>query len=128
MELSTLRDRGTTVPAVSFSPIGAVVGDLLGVDGGSPEATRALTDGDRVRLVEVLAAAPDPRAKRGVRYPLRVILAVAVCATLAGARSFAAVADWAADLTPGHREQLGLDTAVPDAVTLWRPMAGPDPD
>ncbi|EUA31615.1 DDE_Tnp_1-associated family protein [Mycobacterium intracellulare 1956] len=33
---------------------------------------------------------PDPRDRRGVRYPLVGVLALAVTATLAGCRSFAA--------------------------------------
>ncbi|QSB14664.1 hypothetical protein JQS43_24920 [Natronosporangium hydrolyticum] len=36
------------------------------------------------------------------------LLAVAVCAVLAGASSFAAIADWAADLDPPARRRLGL--------------------
>jgi len=40
---------------------------------------------------------PDPRARRRVRHQLAVILDLAVCAVLAGARSFTAIAEWAAD-------------------------------
>ncbi|WP_147252647.1 transposase family protein [Micromonospora endolithica] len=36
---------------------------------------------------------PDPRNPHGVRYPLAALLAVAVCAVLAGATSFAAITD-----------------------------------
>ena len=35
----------------------------------------------------------DPRHRRGVRHRLAVILAMAVCAVLGGARSFTAIAD-----------------------------------
>ena len=56
-------------------------------------------DGEYQRdLVAALGAVPDPRARRGVRYRLASLLAVAVCAVLAGACTFAAIADWAADL------------------------------
>ena len=48
-------------------------------------------------VLPVLAAVADPRAHRGVRHRLAVILALAVCAVLAGARSFTAIAEWAAD-------------------------------
>jgi hypothetical protein len=41
-------------------------------------------------LLDALAQVSDPRDPRGVRYDL--VLAVAVCATMAGARSFAAIA------------------------------------
>jgi hypothetical protein len=46
-------------------------------------------------LLHALAAVPDPRRRRGVRYRLASLLAVAVCAVLAGATTFAAIADWA---------------------------------
>lgn len=45
-------------------------------------------------LLSVLGRVPDPRDPRGVRYPLAGVLAVAVCAVLAGARSFAAIGEW----------------------------------
>lgn len=104
------------------SLIGAVL-DEFGGASACPSAPVRVTQGDQVRLVEVLAAAPDPRARRGVRYRCAVVLAVAVCATLAGARTFAAIADWVADLPAEHREQIGLTGrggAVPGATTIWR--------
>lgn len=39
----------------------------------------------------------DPRQRRGVRHRLTVVLAIALAATLAGARSFTAIAEWATD-------------------------------
>jgi hypothetical protein len=39
---------------------------------------------DRVRLLPVLAAAPDPQARRGVRHRPAVILGLAVWAVTAG--------------------------------------------
>ncbi|TDC46920.1 transposase family protein, partial [Micromonospora sp. KC207] len=48
--------------------------------------------------MRALAAVPDPRDPRGVRYPLTALLAVAVCAVMAGASSFAAITDWLHDL------------------------------
>jgi DDE_Tnp_1-associated len=48
-------------------------------------------------LLHALTAVPDPRHRSGVRYRLASLLAVAVCAVLAGATTFAAIADW------GHR-------------------------
>lgn len=62
-------------------------------------------------LLAVLAKVPDPRDRRGVRYPLAGILAVAVCAVLTGARSFTAIAEWAQDLTREHLSRLGLERA-----------------
>jgi predicted transposase YbfD/YdcC len=59
-------------------------------------------------LLAVLATVPDPRAARGVRHRFAAILAVSVCAVLAGARSFVAIGEWAADLPPSARLRLGL--------------------
>jgi hypothetical protein len=71
-------------------------------------------------LLHALAAVPDPRRRRGVRYRLASLLAVAVCAVLAGATTFAAVADWAADLDLPARRRLGLPGRVPAGSTVWR--------
>jgi hypothetical protein len=43
-------------------------------------------------LLEALAQVPDPRDPRGRRYSLASVLAITVCTTLAGARSYAAIA------------------------------------
>lgn len=48
-------------------------------------------------LAERLAAVPDPRAVRGRRHPLVVILVLTACATLVvGNDSVAAISQWAA--------------------------------
>jgi len=49
-------------------------------------------------LIEMLRTLVDPRKARGVRHPLVTVVAIAVCAALAGARTFNAVAEWAKDL------------------------------
>lgn len=59
-------------------------------------------------LLGVLTRVPDPRDPRGVRYPLAGVLAVAVTAVLAGARSFAAIGEWALDLREDQLARLGL--------------------
>ena len=80
----------------------------------------ACLDAEQQRdLVIALAAVPDPRARRGMRYRLASLLAVAVCAVLAGACTFAAIADRVADLDPPARARLGLGR-VPAASTVWR--------
>ncbi|MEU2730613.1 transposase family protein [Streptomyces griseoviridis] len=40
---------------------------------------------------------PDPRRAKGRRHSLAFVLALAACAVLAGAKSLAAIAEWAAD-------------------------------
>jgi predicted transposase YbfD/YdcC len=77
-------------------------------------------------LVEALSQVPDPRDPRGVRYGLVPVLAAAVCAVLAGARSYAAIAEWARDAPPGLRARLGLPGSVPDLATFWRVLTAVD--
>ena len=60
-------------------------------------------------LLVALAGVPDPRKARGCRHRLVTVLAIGVCAVLAGARSYVAIAEWAHDLpvvgpaATGHR-------------------------
>jgi predicted transposase YbfD/YdcC len=63
-----------------------------------------------------------------VRYPLTALLAVGVCAVLAGASSFAAITDWLHDLDDHARARLGFAHAVPVGTTLWRLLTRPDAD
>ena len=79
-----------------------------------------LGEHEQRNLLHALAAVPDPRDRRGVRYRLSSLLAVAVCAVLAGAATFAAIADWAADLDPALRLRLGFTGAIPAGSTVWR--------
>lgn len=46
-------------------------------------------------LAAALAQIPDPRDPRGLRYPLAEVLAVLVCAVIAGSRTFTMIAEWA---------------------------------
>ncbi len=79
-----------------------------------------LTDSDRTGLLEALAEVPDPRDPRGIRYRLVSLLAVAVCAVLAGAVTFAVVVDWMEDLDESDLPALGLTCSRPAGTTLWR--------
>src|SRR6185437_12132008 len=102
------------MPAASSSPVDPVFCHLFAAADG--------LDGDRATVLSVLAAVADPRARRGVRHRLAVILAVilalAVCAVLAGARSFTAIAEWAADTHEATRAGLGIGGAVPCESTI----------
>ncbi len=77
-------------------------------------------------LFERFQAMPDPRAKRGRRYPLGCLLAVAACAVLAGARGYEAIADFAAHLTQPQRRALRCRKRrdgtydAPCASTFWQ--------
>jgi hypothetical protein len=80
----------------------------------------AVTEGEHRHLLVALAVVPDPRDPRGRRYPLVSILSVAVCAVLAGACMFAAVADWVRDLDQAAWDRLGFTDRLPAATTVWR--------
>jgi len=59
-------------------------------------------------LLAHLGVVPDPRKPRGVRHPLCALLAVAAGAVLSGARSFAAIGEWAADASQQVLAALGV--------------------
>ena len=70
---------------------------------------------------------PDPRDRRGLRHALPMVLAVAVAAVLAGARSFTAMGEWAADQDPHVMAQLGVGAAGrPSESTLRRVLTAVD--
>lgn len=92
-----------------------------------PTTVAAAESGRVDELLDLLAMVPDPRDPRGVRYPLAGILAVAVTAVLAGARSFAAIGDWAADLSGEYLARIGL-TAAPEESTLRKLFTRLDAD
>jgi hypothetical protein len=58
-------------------------------------------------LVSLLEGLPDPRQRRGIRHRQAVVLAVAIGACLAGARSFVAIGEWAAALPQEALQRLG---------------------
>lgn len=73
-----------------------------------------------VSLIEVLGQVADPRKRRGVRHRLGAVLAVALAATVAGARSFAAIAEWTADTPVEVLAQLGVARRAPSEATIRR--------
>ncbi|MFY1623812.1 transposase family protein [Micromonospora sp. WMMD723] len=60
-------------------------------------------------LPVALAVLPDSRARRGVRYRLTVVVTAAVCAVVSGYRSYAAIAEWVADVPASTALALGID-------------------
>ena len=71
-------------------------------------------------LREALAEVVDPRHRRGVRHGLVVVLTAAVCAVAAGARSFVAIAEWAADLPAEAAAAVGTAQRCPSESTFRR--------
>jgi predicted transposase YbfD/YdcC len=84
-----------------------------------------LTVREHRSLLDALDEVPDPRDPRGVRYRLAALLAVAVCAVIAGAVTYAAVGDWLEDLPDGDLPALGLHRR-PVATTVWRVLVRVD--
>ena len=57
-----------------------------------------------------------------------MILGLALCAVLAGARSFSAIAEWAADADQATLDTLGVTAAVPCESTFRRTLQNLDAD
>ena len=108
------------MPAAPSSPIDPAICHLLAAVEG--------VGGDRATVVSVLAGVADPRARRGVRHRLVTILGLAVCAVLAGARSFTAIAEWAADTDEATLAELGAAGVVPCESTIRRTLQRLDAD
>src|SRR5262245_33404551 len=115
----------TTVEARACRP---VIPDPVGPD--------PLCDADPLRPVEpphllaYLATITDPRSRAGRRHPLVAILGLAAAAVLGGARSVAAIAEWAADAPQPVRAALGARRdpftghwARPPETTIRRTLA-----
>lgn len=78
-------------------------------------------------LIDVLGKIRDCRKKRGVRHRLVAVVAMGICATLSGARSFAAIAQWAAAQTQEFRAKLGSRRREPPSEpTIRRVLSGLD--
>lgn len=72
------------------------------------------------QVLAALGAVPDPRHRRGVRHPITGILVIAICAVASGARSFTAMAEWAADSAAVLLMQIGV--GMPDSSTIRRTL------
>jgi predicted transposase YbfD/YdcC len=106
------------VPALSSSPIVAALDHLEAPpDRLSPAVVAPMLV---LSLVEALSAVPDPRKPRGVRHGVLAVLLLGACAVLAGARSFAAVAEYAHDAGRAVLDVLGAGVVVPHESTIRR--------
>jgi len=108
------------MPASSSSPIDRAIGHLAELAGDAAD--------DVPGLLTVLARVAGPRHRRGVRHRLVVILGLAVCAVLAGARSFITIAEWAADAGEETLAMLGVTGAVPSEPAFRRTLQRLDAD
>ncbi len=78
---------------------------------------------ESISLLQTLSAVPDPRRSRGRRHSLQSILLLAVGAVLAGARSYAAIAQWASCA----EQTVAVCGPTPHATTFGRVLAAVDP-
>lgn len=115
------------MPALLSSPVARLAAHRVPGEQVVPER--------RSSLLAHLAVLPDPRDRRGLRHDLAGVLAVAVCAVLAGATSLAAIGEWAADAPPQVLVTLGIRAdpltgvvRAPDEATVRRVLAGIDAD
>jgi len=110
------------VPALQVSPIVAAL--------DQPEAglDRETVPRVALSLVEAFAEIPDPRHARGIRHGVLAILLLGACAVLTGARSFAAIAEYAHDTGRAILDLLGVGAVVPHASTIRRVLQDLDPD
>lgn len=80
-------------------------------------------------LYAALQAVPDPRHRRGQRYPWPVLLALIAAALASGQPSVWAIAHWAALHAQAIIDLLGLEVKrVPSASTLYRAIQQVDGD
>lgn len=100
------------MPAAPSSPMHPVL-DHLASAADEHEVTGA-------GLLAALSVVPDPRDRRGVRHQISTVLALGLCAVLAGARSFAAIGEWAAEAPEQVRAALGAGKHPPSESTIRR--------
>ncbi len=110
------------MPVSAVSPIVAVL--------DHPEVTldRDTAPIAALSLVEAFAEIPDPRKARGIRHGVLAIVLLGACAVLTGARSFAAIGEYAHDTGRAILERLGVGMVVPHASTIRRVLQDLDPD
>lgn len=108
------------MPACVSCPIDPVVDHLVRVCD--------VPDVGRSTLFKALARLADPRDSRGRRHGLAAILSIAACAVIAGARSYVAIAQWAAEAGPAELAPIGCRRCVPCESTIRRTLQRVDGD
>ena len=103
------------MPALSSSPTTLTVVDLAPVLDTSPDVPLAPQ-----QILDAFDQLPDPRKPRGTRHRLTGVLAAAAAATIAGATSVAAIAEWTADAGTDVLAHLGIGATVPSLSTFHR--------
>lgn len=102
-----------------------LTGDLLPADYGAfvrEGSMKALREFPIEGLMQQIRQLRDPRKPRGVRHPLEVVMGIAICAVLCGARGFRGIADWAAGLRVQDLERFGTRREQPPSEPTIRRM------
>jgi predicted transposase YbfD/YdcC len=110
------------VPAAAVSPI------VAALDHPEVRLDRESVPRVALSLVEAFAEVPDPRHARGIRHGVLAIMLLGACAVLTGARSFAAIAEYAHDTGRAILDRLGVGAVVPHSSTIRRVLQDLDPD
>ena len=117
----------TTVPDAATPTVHVLSARLAGAGPAGPAPGLA-------GLAGFLADVPDHRRARGRRHTLVSVLLLAAGATVAGAKSLVAIAEWAADAPASVLDELGVRRdpcggalVVPSETTIRRALAGADP-
>lgn len=84
-------------------------------------------------LFDHIALLTDPRSFQGQRHNKRPLVAIAVCATLCGAKGYEAISDWAKNLSQAMRRRLKCTMKngkfiVPGKTTIYRFLVAIDPE
>jgi len=79
-----------------------------------------------IALKDALVMVPDPRHKRGVRYPFPELLLTIVCAVISGARTLTTITEWAQNQVAAAGMIRGSGKA-PSLATIHRMAALVDP-
>lgn len=108
------------MPAPASSPIHPAVAHLASTVETQPVAGQGLS--------AALEHVADPRKRRGVRHRVSSILGLAVCAVLAGCRSFAAIGQWAANASDQVLTALQVGACPPSESTIRRTLQRLDGD
>jgi len=75
-------------------------------------------------LFERLGEVVDPRKRRGLRHPLHSLLAIAACAVLSAARSFAEIAEWGGQLSVDQLRRFGSPRTTAPSERTFRRLLG----
>ena len=74
-------------------------------------------------VLSLLAQIPDPRYRRGIRYPIALLIGITLAAILSAATNLRAIGQWAQTIQPPLATLLGLGARRPDESTIRRVLA-----